>query len=295
MLTRRGFLACACGAALVGIGKADTRRRQFHCAVTDAPAYRARFFRRGGKSYPILGASIQRPSLWGFDQGATPGTGKITLDVYFMDGGYNGERELVKAAAETWRQAALGDRVEFRFNQSFWFNNPADFPIRVHFGDGDTNTSQIGTDALKIPSDKPTMTLAQLSAAYDEQEKSDLLSHYTHEFGHVLGLHHEHQGSNGRLHWNLGNIVKDLDGVWTRKQIEENLTRSYARSACPTEAGYHGLDAASIMIYPLQWDWTREHFGARRSGRISARDRACVAYIYNPKHNARIKSHGVAS
>ena len=254
-----------------------------------------RFTPRG--AFPIVGAAIKPPALWGFDQGATPGTGKITLDVYFMDWGFDAERDLARRAAESWRQGALGDRLEFRFNQGFW-SNPADFPIRVHFHDGDTSTSEIGTDALKAPADKPTMMLSRLSSAPDAREIAEALGAYTHEFGHVLGLHHEHQGSNGTLSWNEEKIQSDLahEGIdWSLDDIRNNLTMSYPKSACPTETGYHGFDADSIMIYPLDPNWTQQHFGSHRNLRISRRDRACMAYVYDPRHNARIKSRGVAS
>jgi hypothetical protein len=58
-------------------------------------------------------------------------------------------------------------------------------------GEGNSRTV-IGRKAVKRPQDKPTMWLNLYSQSGDNYKKHIVI----HEFGHALGLCHEHQRSN---------------------------------------------------------------------------------------------------
>ena len=52
-----------------------------------------------------------------------------------------------------------------------------------------------------------------------------------HEFGHAIGLAHEHQNPQAGIQWNEAQVLKDLAGppnFWTPDQIRHNVCRSTA-------------------------------------------------------------------
>ena len=56
-----------------------------------------------------------------------------------------------------------------------------------------SNWSKVGADAATMAKDKPTMALnLNVNGMRDEEKRSMVL----HEFGHALGLDHEHQRSD---------------------------------------------------------------------------------------------------
>ena len=76
--------------------------------------------------------------------------------------------------------------------------------------DGDSR-STVGTDAMNTPHREPT-TWLDLGRGHDEYKRYLVL----HEFGHVLGLGHEHQSPNARYF------------IDEKKAIDE-LTRQYRK------------------------------------------------------------------
>jgi len=84
--------------------------------------------------------------------------------------------------------------------------------VRITFrrtGKDDGHWSALGTDALddsKFPSYKPTMELSGLPSVCSPRELESHRRNILHEFGHVLGLHREHQGFTLGV---LGNLDED--------------------------------------------------------------------------------------
>lgn len=195
-----------------------------------------------------------------------------TLRVRFI-GGTIAMHDKVAGYAAEWSQFA---NLHFSFGSS-----DLDAEIRVAFEPSRGNWSYIGTDATVIPLDKSTMNLRDL--AYDLPE-SRYRRVILHEFGHVLGLIHEHQSPGSSIEWNEEAVKADLAPFnWTDDDIEFNVflrfTTNHTQYGAMLPEGTE-FDAQSIMIYPIPPNWTRSHISYPNNDDLSPMDKAFVANIY---------------
>src|SRR5262245_51028582 len=105
-------------------------------------------------------------------------TNGSTLRVRFL-GGSPAQRSKARQQALLWTQHA---------NLTFEFGEAPEADIRIAFDPDDGAWSYIGTDCRAIPLDQPTMNLGFLDGGTA-----------AHEFGHALGLAHEHQNPEGGI------------------------------------------------------------------------------------------------
>ncbi len=78
-----------------------------------------------------------------------------------------------------------------------------------------------------------------------------------HEFGHALGLIHEHQNPLGTIKWNKPAVVHDLSGPpnnWDQATIDHNMFEAYPAA----EIDGTKLDKTSIMMYPIPASWVTD-------------------------------------
>lgn len=100
-----------------------------------------------------------------------------------------------------------------------------------------------------------------------------------HEFGHALGLIHEHQNPRHAIQWNRDAVIADLSGPpnkWSPEVIERNMFEPYSRG----EVNSTQLDASSIMMYPVPSRWTTDGFSAGLNSDLSAADKAFIKNQY---------------
>lgn len=194
--------------------------------------------------------------------------GRILLAVHFLDGTPR-ERELVKMYASAW-EGATASRVGFVFDSNETRH------IRISFA-RPLNQSAIGNQAKTI-SDvrRPTMFLGELRARTDESRIRHVIQH---EFGHSLGLRHEHQHPVSGISWDEPAIYTDLRPYgWSREDVRRDITQTYVMSfACK---GNQGFDQTSVMIYPIPQAWTVGDFTVSGGQAISVGDTRCVQSIY---------------
>ncbi len=175
----------------------------------------------------------------------------------------------VRDVAEEWTGPKMAN-VKLDFVDA----GPAD--IRVAFVQGNGSWSYLGTVCRQINRAKPTMNYGWLTPDSPDNELRRVV---LHEFGHALGLIHEHQNPNRPIAWNRPAVIADLSGPpnrWTEAQIENNMFKHYdldQLSATPT-------DSSSIMMYPIPASWTTDGFSAGFNRELSETDQAFIRDAY---------------
>ncbi len=97
-----------------------------------------------------------------------------------------------------------------------------------------------------------------------------------HEFGHAIGLSHEHQNPEGGIEWNEATVLKELAGPpnnWTPTMIRHNVLDKYrANQVRGTK-----FDPDSIMLYFFPGTWVKSGGGTHANEVLSAVDRSYIA------------------
>jgi serralysin len=178
-------------------------------------------------------------------------------------------RERVRAVAQTWLGTGLA-------NLKLSFQNSTDSMIRISF-DRPGSWSVIGTTCLKVKSQsEPTMNFGWLKP---DSAQEDVDRVVLHEFGHALGLIHEHQNPNNPIQWDRDAVIADLNNgknPWTLPQIEQNMFQAYNR----TETNSSKFDAQSIMLYPIPARWTKDGYSVALNRSLSAVDKSFIHQQY---------------
>lgn len=148
--------------------------------------------------------------------------------------------------------------------------------IRIAFMPGKGSWSYLGTYCRQIAEPQPTMNFGWINA---NSPDSEFRSVVLHEFGHALGLIHEHQNPKGGIKWNRDAVIADLSGPpnnWDTATIENNMFKKYA----PNEVSGTDVDARSIMMYPIPSAWTLDGFSAGFNSDLSEKDRTFIRFAY---------------
>ena len=178
-----------------------------------------------------------------------------TLRVRFM-GGTAAQQAKAREQALWWTQFA---------NLKFDFNNAPDAEIRIAFNPDDGAWSYVGTDNRGIPLDQPTMNLGFMDGGTAG-----------HEFGHAIGLAHEHQNPAGGIEWNDAKVLQDLSGPpnnWNEAQIRHNVLSKYRVDQVKGTA----FDPDSIMLYFFPGSWVKSGVGTHANEVLSGVDKGYVA------------------
>lgn len=184
----------------------------------------------------------------------------------FVDGS-DEQKALVRKFATIW--------ITDLANLYFSWENPPNTDIRISFK-YEGSWSVIGTTAKNIPKNQPTMNFGWLTAGVSEDEARRVI---LHEFGHALGLIHEHQNPIAAIKWNKPAVIADLSGPpnnWDADTIEHNMFEEYPSN----EIDGTKLDWHSIMMYTLPASWTLTGDSAELNPDLSPDDKAFIKIAY---------------
>jgi serralysin len=197
-----------------------------------------------------------------------PGT---RIRVRFLEGAPD-LRARVRAVAEEWTGPGMAN-LRFQFLDE---SDAGDADIRIGFVQGDGSWSYLGTVCQQIPASEQTMNYGWLTPDSDDDELHRVV---THEFGHALGLIHEHQNPDKPISWNRDAVIADLSGPpnnWDPETIENNIFKRYDQ----TEVATTPTDPDSIMMYPIPATWTTDGFSVGLNTNLSDADRRFIAGAY---------------
>jgi hypothetical protein len=178
-----------------------------------------------------------------------------TLRVRFMSGA-PAEQAVAREQAGWWSQVA---------NLRFDFNNAPDAEIRITFDPNDGAWSYIGTDCRNIPRNEATMNLGFLDGGTA-----------AHEFGHAIGLAHEHQNPAGGIQWNEQVVIREMaqsPNFWDETTTRHNILRKYRADQINGTA----FDPDSIMLYFFPASWTLNDIGTKANDVLSRMDKDFIA------------------
>lgn len=197
-----------------------------HQAATDERVDNVRVvpMRGGGRAR----AAVERMKLWQNGR---------TLKVKFLDGRPEVQAK-VRDIAREWESIA---------NLKLEFVDSGPAQIRISFAEEGFSWSQIGTDALGVPADEATMNYGWLEPDTELREYRRVVRH---EFGHALGMIHEHQNpaAQGAIPWDKPKVYAYYaQQDWSKQDVDENIFDLYAENS----TNHTTFDPDSIMEYAI--------------------------------------------
>lgn len=201
-----------------------------------------------------------------FLKGKQWGQGR-TIKIAFFQKSVNYQGQILdpqytKAKADFVQQmvmSVLSPLVNLKFE---WNVAPDSSDVRVMFVPELGAWSYIGTDNVNIGKDQPTMNLGWIDndSNFDSPQYRGTGIVVLHEFGHMLGMIHEHSRADAKLDWNKPVIYKALGGPpnnWSRQQVDQQVFETYAVDT------FNGskYDPSSMMhyIFPSNWFLVNPH------------------------------------
>jgi hypothetical protein len=178
-----------------------------------------------------------------------------TLRARFLGGDAN-QKAIAKEQALWWTEHA---------NLKFEFGTDPNSEIRISFDENDGAWSYVGTESRDIPANEATMNLGFLDGGTAG-----------HEFGHAIGLAHEHQNPAGGIQWNEQEVIRALAGppnFWDEATARHNVLAKYQAN----QINGTSFDPESIMLYFFPAEWTTNGIATKQNEILSALDKGFVA------------------
>ena len=197
------------------------------------------------------------------------------ITVSFLDGD-RAVQDKVQAVASEWTVPGLANlKLSFR-------RDTTDTMIRISFK-YDGSWSTIGRSCTQVPKGQPTMNYGWLTPTTPTDELRRVV---LHEFGHALGLIHEHQNPAGGIQWNRPAVYRELSGPpnnWSKDDIDFNVVQKYSVS----QLNGTSFDRKSIMLYQFPKEFILAPASLAKTGTatntdLSAGDKSFVKKLYKP-------------
>ena len=173
----------------------------------------------------------------------------------------------VKFYAKEWEKYA---NIKFEFVTVAY-----DAQVRVGFFKTGESWSWVGREVLFNPGKEFTMNFGWFDSETAESEFSRTVMH---EFGHVLGFHHEHQSPVSPLQWDKEKAYKYFKDAnnWTPAQVDANIINKYSLN----NTNYSAYDPSSIMHYEIPQALLLNGTGTTPNIMLSGTDMRYAGYWY---------------
>ena len=119
--------------------------------------------------------------------------------------------------------------------------------IRISFAEKGFSWSAVGTDALTTARHRATMNFGWLEPNTSLREYQRVVRH---EFGHALGMIHEHQNpaAHGQIPWDKPKVYAYYaQQQWTKADVDFNIFDVYSEDS----TNHTAFDPTSIMEYAV--------------------------------------------
>lgn len=190
---------------------------------------------------------------------------KLELTVAFLEGDMR-LIERVMRVADGW-----SDHAGIRFRPASSVQR-ADLRVRLRSG---FSNSFVGTDNLAVLPDRETMNLGLSLISHDQEVNRVVL----HEFGHALGLEHEHQNPVVDIPWDVEALYRYFASPpngWSRSQVDVNVLQRVRAE----RAQFTAFDPSSIMLYYVPAELRLDRRATTANAELSAFDRQFIGLLY---------------
>lgn len=202
----------------------------------------------------------------------------LSLTVRFLNGD-TFQINRVRKYAKEWEDASVKGwndgkpKIRLRFLP---YDGTGGNDIRILFKPGGS-ASYIGSDAKRIDPNSPTMFFGWINP---EESEESIRAVVLHEFGHALGLGHEHQHPGVNIPWDKEKVYayyqRTQNPPWDRAKVDANIFNRYNY----TNNNYSAYDTNSIMHYAIPASITIGGYSTPWNTKLSAIDKEFIKKIY---------------
>jgi hypothetical protein len=202
---------------------------------------------------------------------------------YATQGGGSTDPQYTKDKAD-WVEKVIKKYIEPLVGLKFKWDTPVNqSDIRISFVGGAGAWSAVGNQALKFPENQPTMNLGwldKIASDSDFKQAVGLGTVVVHEFGHALGMIHEHARADARLDWNDQFVYDNLGcppNCWSKSMVDSNILEPIPVSMITNHSDY---DIHSIMHYVFPNNFFKKPPNIPRTTVLSALDKKWISKTY---------------
>ncbi len=185
-----------------------------------------------------------------------------TLKIAFINPPSHAHRNAVINAIKQWQHS---------INLTLEFVDDATGDIRITM-EAPANYSAIGTDATLRQPHQNTMNVG--TDLMHPQFEATVM----HEFGHALGMEHEHQHPHADIPWDKPKVydVYLHNFNWSKEQVDHNFFSTLDAINTRTTP----YDKLSIMHYKIPNEFTTGDWSVENNSTISQKDRRLMRKVY---------------